>query len=211
MPVPPRRLALRGFSALVLALLAVLPLSCATAPPAEPEDVCAIFSEKRGWLRDAQASRERWGVPESVQLALIHQESSFRADARPPRRRYLWVIPGPRSSSAYGYGQVIDSTWRAYLRSSGKSGADRDDFGDVSDFIGWYASYTRPRTGVAPTNAHDLYLVYHEGAGGYTRGTHLTKPWLLGVAKKVEARARRYERQYAGCRDRLERNGWWPF
>jgi hypothetical protein len=206
------RLAARAGGSAVVWILAtaVLTVSCATRPPAEPDDLCAIFTEKRGWHKDARRAAERWGVPEAVQLALIHQESSFKAKARPPRRWFLWLIPGPRPSSAYGYGQVLDSTWQLYRLDTGRRWADRDDFGDVTDFIGWYAARSRARTGVAVSDAYSLYLVYHEGPGGYGRGSHLSKEWLLRVARKVEARAERYQGQYAGCRQRLERSRWWP-
>ncbi len=206
---PPRRAA---FGALLLvAGFAVVGISCATRPPAEPDDICAIFEEKRAWYKDSVRAANRWGVPESVQLALIHQESSFRADARPPRRWFLWVIPGPRPSTAYGYGQALDSTWLRYQRSRGRSWADRDDYGDVVDFIGWYAAEVRARAGVGPTDAYALYLAYHEGAGGFARGTHLEKGWLLRVARKVESRAARYEAQLTRCREHLESPSWWPF
>lgn len=190
----------------------LLALACATRPPDDPGNLCSIFAEKRGWYRAATDTRERWGVPEAVQLAIIHRESSFRADARPPRRRFLWVLPGRRPSSAYGYGQVLDGTWDLYQRDTGRGGADRHDFGDVSDFIGWYAHRIRAQSGIQPTDAYHLYLAYHEGPLGYVRGTHLGKPWLLAVADQVAARAARYARQHARCRDRLDRGPWfWPF
>ncbi|MCZ6783700.1 MAG: transglycosylase SLT domain-containing protein [Proteobacteria bacterium] len=189
-----------------LAALGLVP-SCAT-PPENPEDLCAIFEEKRAWYRDAVSSQERWGVPEPLQLALIHQESSFRARARPPRRRFLWILPGSRPSSAYGYGQVVDSTWTAYRRHSGRRGADRSDFGDVTDFIGWYADYLQRRAGVSKIDAYGLYLAYHEGPRGFSRGTHNQKRWLLNAAHRVESRTRRYTQQYAGCKERLDRP-WW--
>ena len=54
---------------------------------------------------------------------MIHQESSFRARARPWWR--LLGVPVAPASSAYGYGQATDATWRAYVRSAGRSGARR--------------------------------------------------------------------------------------
>ncbi len=195
-----------------LVALSVLCLSCLANPPRNTDDLCAIFEEKRGWYEASRRSFERWGVPESTQLAFVHQESRFRADARPPRRRILWIFPGPRLSSAYGYGQVKDGTWRDYERSTGNGGADRDDFGDVADFIGWYGDVIHRLTGVPKRDAYRLYLAYHEGPTGYRRGSYRKKAWLQGVARKVEARAGRYGRQYAGCRESLERHRWWwPF
>ena len=121
----------------------------------------------------------------------------------------ICILPGPRPTSAFGYGQVLDGTWRDYQRSTQRPGADRDDFGDVTDFIGWYADGVRRRTGIAKDDAYRLYLAYHEGPEGYARGTHNKKAWLLRVARRVETRAATYQRQYDGCRDDLAK--WWIF
>ena len=121
------RLARLGLLALALWGVALLP-GCVTPPPARLDDLCAIFGERAGWYRAARESAERWGVSEAIQLAIVHQESRFRANARPPRGHFLWIFPGRRPSSAYGYGQVIDTTWRTYENGTRNWGADRDDF-----------------------------------------------------------------------------------
>jgi hypothetical protein len=192
-------------------LLVALAGGCAKGPPREPDDACAIFGDRRGWWEAAREARERWGVPESTQLAFIHQESRFRHDSRPPRTRLLWVIPWKRRSSAFGYGQVTDGTWSDYQRRTGNRGADRDDFEDVVDFIGWYGHVIHRTTGIPKTDAYRLYLAYHEGPAGYRRGSHARKPWLHGVAQRVAARAGRYERQVTACRDSLGRKRFWLF
>ena len=46
------------------------------------------------------------GVPASLHLSFIKQESSFERTARPPRKKVLGFIPGLRPSSAYGYSQA---------------------------------------------------------------------------------------------------------
>lgn len=184
---------------------------CAKGPPRDPDDACAIFRENRDWWEAARESAERWGVPESVQLAVVHQESRFRHDSRPARRKLLWVIPWRRPSSAFGYGQVTDGTWRDYQRDTGKRGADRDDFEDVTDFIGWYGHRAHRTAQVSKTNAYEFYLAYHEGPTGFKRGSHRRKPWLLDVARRVSERAHRYERQYRVCRDELPKKRFWIF
>lgn len=196
-------------TAVVLAVTLVS--GCAKGPPRDPEDACAIFRERRGWWQAARESRERWGVSEATQLAIIHQESRFRHDSRPPRRKLLWFIPWRRHSSAFGYGQVTDGTWDDYQRRSGNGGADRDDFDDVADFIGWYGHTIHRRTGIPKSDAYRLYLAYHEGPAGYRRGSHEKKAWLRGVARRVAARAERYERQYTTCREELGRKRFWLF
>jgi hypothetical protein len=178
---------------------------CTTAPPANPDNLCSIFREKERWYRDAAKARKTWDSPIPVMMAIMHQESRFVARAKPPRKRILWVIPGPRPSDAYGYSQALGSTWRAYQRSAGRYGADRNDFGDAIDFIGWYNHQSTQRNGIAPGDARKLYLAYHEGHGGYSRGSWRSKGWLQEVAARVEGRARRYRGQLASCEDELKR------
>ena len=203
-----RRLGIAGLATLVVACA----LACTSGPPRDPDDLCSIFRERRSWYHGAVRARERWGVPEAVQIAIIHQESSFRAEARPPRRRWLGFLPGARPSSAYGYGQVIDPTWARYRRATGRGDAARDEFADVTDFIGWYGDRIHRRTGIPKQDASRLYLAYHEGASGYLRGSHQSKGWLAGASRQVGARAARYQRQYDACRDELPpRRGLWPF
>lgn len=179
-------------------------------PPRKPDDLCSVFAEKRGWYRNARSSFRTYGVPEAVQMAVIHQESHFRARARPPRRWYLWVIPGRRPTSAYGYAQAIDATWRQFQVSTGRPDADRHDFADAVHFVGWYGSEIHRLTGIEKDDAYNLYLAYHEGPAGYRRGSHQKKAWLLDVARWVGERARTYQRQYDGCAARLEKQPWWP-
>jgi hypothetical protein len=195
------------FSRMAVLWLALLTLTggCAAAVPQNIEDACAIFEENRDWYRDARDARKRWGVPIEVQLSIIHQESGFRAKAKPPRRRILWVIPGPRPSNAYGYAQALNSTWGEYKSSAGGWGADRDDFGDATDFVGWYTARSARECGIRKDDARSLYLAYHEGNGGYRRGTYRKKKWLISTAAKVAARAQRYRIQLARCEKKLAR------
>ncbi len=182
-----------------------LAIACASGPPGDIDDLCAIFSEKRGWYPASRRAAERWGVAESIQLAFVHQESRFRAKARPPRRRLLGILPTTRLSSAYGYGQVKDGTWGDYRRATGRRFARRDRFEDVADFIGWYGDVAHRSAGIGKGDAYRLYLAYHEGPTGFRRGSHRAKPWLLDVARQVEARATRYAEQQASCAAALAR------
>lgn len=195
----------KGLLRVLLAVVAGLGSGCAAAVPADINDACAIFEENRDWYREARDARKRWGVPIDVQLAIIHQESAFRPKARPPRRRILWVIPGPRPSNAYGYAQALTSTWDEYRKSAGGRGADRDDFGDATDFVAWYTARSARECGIRKDDARSLYLAYHEGNGGYRRGTYRKKKWLLSVATKVGNRSQRYRSQLARCEKSLAR------
>lgn len=190
----------------MLALLALLLTGCVSSPPDNPGNVCSIFEDRRSWYRAAKRSEERWQVPIPVNMAILYQESAYRGRAKPPRRYYLGFIPGPRPSNAYGYAQALDSTWNDYKRASGNGGARRSNFGDAVDFVGWYNNNSNRINGIARNDAYKLYLAYHEGNGGYSRGTYRDKDWLLQAARNVQNNADRYTTQLQGCRRDLERN-----
>jgi hypothetical protein len=187
---------------------------CATTPPPKrPDNVCEIFREHSGWYEDAAKSYKKWGVPIPVIMAILHQESSYVSDAKPPRTTCLWIFPGPRPSSAYGYAQSLDSTWEEYRKSTGNSWADRDDFGDAIDFVGWYCHLSAQQCGISKDDARNLYLAYHEGRGGYNKKTYAKKQWLIGVADRVQKRAVIYKSQLAACEGEFTTGGCclWPF
>ena len=182
--------------------------ACVKAPPANMDNVCKIFQQYPSWYKEAKAAESTWGVPVAVQMAIIHQESRFNGKALPPRQKLLWIIPWKRPSTAYGYSQALKSTWANYKKKRGGMFVSRNDFGDAVDFIGWYAHQTRKRTGISPGNAEQLYLAYHEGAGGFIRKTYLKKKWLVAVAKKVNLRAHTYQTQLKGCEKRFRKKSW---
>ena len=183
--------------------------ACATAPPKNVDNVCAIFDGKRGWYEDARDAEKAWDSSIPVMMAIVHQESRFVANSKPPRKKILGFIPGPRPSDSYGYSQALESTWKAYQRSAGSYGADRDDFGDAIDFVGWYNHQSYLRNGIAKDDAYRLYLAYHEGHGGYERGTYRSKDWLLKVGRKVADRSAAYQRQLLSCKADLDKGRGW--
>ncbi|VAW64033.1 FIG01200315: hypothetical protein [hydrothermal vent metagenome] len=192
---------------IILAVL-LFQTGCSTAPPKNTANSCAIFEEKSDWYDDAKNSFERWGVPIHVQLAIIHQESRFTHDAQTEMEYFLWIIPTGRKSTAYGYAQVKDATWDWYIKSTGNTGADRDDFADAVDFIGWYGKKSYDTLKISKWDARNQYLAYHEGHGGYKRKTYKQKPWLIKVAAKVKKNASRYAAQLKTCEAELQ-SDWW--
>lgn len=180
---------------------------CASAPPRDSDDICAIFRDNRDWYEAAADAQRRWGAPIPVPMAILHQESGYRAKARPPMRWFLGFIPLGRGSSAYGFSQAKTPTWNDYQRESGNGWADRDDFGDAMDFVQWYIDKSYRLNGVAKHDALRQYLNYHEGWSGYRRGSYRGNAPLLAVAHRVEQRAQRYAAQLPQCREELDR-GW---
>ena len=118
---------------LCLCLLSVL-AACTTSPPKSTNNICDIFEEKRGWYDDAKESSGKWGSSIATMMAIIHQESRFVADAKPPRKKYLgfswpqafwclWLYSGERKLK--GVSEVDGQRH------------DRDDFADAIYFVGW--------------------------------------------------------------------------
>ncbi len=196
---------------LVLAAIALVLQACASAPPKAVDDACAIFREKPDWWEATREAEQKWGAPVPLQLAIVRQESGFREDAKPPRDTLLGIPMWWRLSNAYGFAQVKDETWDWYRDRTGNRWADRDDFEDVADFIGWYSDVSHRTLGIGKSDAFNQYLAYHEGHGGWKRRTYREKDWLVGVARKVERYARTYGEQLRTCRKELEEDrSWWP-
>jgi len=191
-------------SKLLIVLSLVALSACANRPPHNQDDICEIFREKDDWYSATLEASRRWEIPIAVQMAIIKQESSFIADAEPPRPTLLGFIPWFRASSAYGYPQAQDGTWSDYRKQTGNNWADREDFADSCDFVAWYCAISYRKLGIKPSDAHNLYLAYHEGHGGYSRQSYLNKRWLLNTARKVNHLAWRYDAQLNGCRQELE-------
>lgn len=167
--------------------------------PRDLENACAIVRERPAYLQAMQSAQRRWGVPVPVMMATIHQESKFIGNAKTPHQFALGIIPLGRQSSAYGYSQALDSTWEDYLRETGSRRARRDDIRAATDFMGWYMDGSSRQLGIPKSDARSQYLAYHEGRGGYSRGSHRSKSWLMSVANRVGERAVVYDAQLASC------------
>ena len=190
---------------LLLVLLTLLITGCTTSPPSQTSDVCEIFREKKGWYRAAAKAEDKYGTGIHTMMAFMHQESRFVANARPPRKKYLGFIPGPRPSNAYGYAQAKTETWREYQRATGNYRHKRDRFRDAAMFIGWYNDLSNRRNNIPKYDTYRLYLAYHEGHGGYSRGSYRQKPWLEPVARRVADQGWRYRVQLDECEKELKR------
>ncbi len=169
-------------------------------PPANLDDACSIIKQRPQWYFEMRDVDHRWGLPPSVQMAIIWQESKFKQRAKTPRRQLFGFIPWKRQSSAYGYAQVVDSTWDWYKERTGQRFVSRANFADAVEFMGWYSDITTKKFGVAKTDVRNQYLAYHEGHGGFGKKSYLKKRWLLDVADNLVSRERMYRQQLRGCR-----------
>ncbi len=183
----------------LLMLLVLTACSASQGPPRDVENACAIKRDRPAWFKAMNRTEARYGAPVHVQLATLYQESTFRPDARTPRKWFLGFIPNGRVSSAYGYSQALDGTWDEYRQKTGNRRAKRNNFRDSSDFMGWYMQRSLQLNGIPMEDAYNQYLAYHDGHTGYRRGSYRRKGWLMNTARRVEARAQRYQEQLAFC------------
>ncbi len=192
----------RLLRAMVLLLLVSACGSSNNSAPRNLDNACSIVKERPKYLKAMKRAARNWGVPVHVQMAIIYQESKFIGNNRTPIRYVLGVVPMGRQSSAYGYAQALDGTWKEYQRAEGGRTARRNDIKDATDFIGWYMTQSTDELGIAIDDTRNQYLAYHEGRGGYARGTYRSKSWLVRIADQVAQRASMYQQQLAGCRRR---------
>ena len=78
---------------LLLALLFMFLTGCTTTPPKDQDNLCSIYREYPDWYEDSLQMQSEYGTPLHVAMAIMKQESSYVADALPPRDYLLWVIP----------------------------------------------------------------------------------------------------------------------
>lgn len=163
-------------------------------------DACRLFKNNPQWYWEALNTYTHWGVPISVQMAIMQRESDFQAGVRPPKKEAFGFIPWGNVTSAYGYAQALNGTWQQYQQDTKNYNTNRDKFGGASDFIGWYCNKAHQKLGIDLHNAYALYLAYHEGLAGYAEQTYAQKSWLLQVAHTVQQRANEYRQQISQCK-----------
>jgi hypothetical protein len=191
--------ALRSLGVGVLLTMIVALGSCSANPPKNPNNVCAVFDQKSSWFKAARKAEKRWGMPVAVGMAFLNRESSYVANAKPPRRKLLGLVPWTRLSSAYGYAQATDAAWQDYDKATRRWFIDRDDFDDAIDFVGWYNHRSHKILGIAKDDAFHLYLAYYTGPTGYKEGVWRNSPTIQGYARKVVRQTNEYRAQLKRC------------
>ncbi len=190
---------------LVIALLVVAAVAGCSRKSGNPDapkgldDACSILDQRRDFLPAFRKTQDRYGVPIAVLMAMIWQESKFKAQARTPNKYTLGVIPIGRQSSAYGYSQALDGTWEEYQDLTGRHRARRDNIFDAAEFMGWYMQQSNRELGLAMNDTRNQYLAYHDGRSGFRRGTYRKKAWLVEIANGLQDRAIMYHLQLEDC------------
>lgn len=172
---------------------------CSVVPPKNPKNLCDIFSQYPNWYDDALEVYEERGVPVNISMAFMYQESGYKHDAKPPMRWFLF-IPYGRGSSSYGYAQAQDPVWDDYTSENNKWFVSRDNFKDSLDFISWYILKTHKINHIPITDVYNQYLNYHEGWGGYKRGSYKNNKTLKNIATNVKNLSNKYASQLRNCK-----------
>lgn len=193
-------------SSLIRAILLITLISgCSVSQRGNPkapnalDDACSILDQRRNFLPAFKSTQNKYGVPVAVLMAMIWQESKFKATARTPNQYKLGVIPVGRQSSAFGYSQALDGTWNEYKRLAGKPRARRDNIRDAAEFMGWYMQQSNAELGIAMNDTRNQYLAYHDGRTGFRKETYRKKPWLMKIANDLSDRAVMYHIQLQRC------------
>tara|TARA_B110001454_G_scaffold218825_1_gene248123 strand:+ start:211 stop:813 length:603 start_codon:yes stop_codon:yes gene_type:complete len=190
---------------IIFTVLLSMLTSCASKPPENQDNICNIFSQKSSWYKLVNKSEEKWGAPIYVQMSILRQESSFQNRIKPERTKLFGIIPWKRKSSSFGYTQAVDGTWDWYKKENKKPLASRVNFADAVDFTGWYINKTYNINKISKSDSYNQYLAYHEGHGGFKKGSYKNKEWLITTAKKVQLRADKYKIQLQDCKDQFNK------
>ncbi len=186
-----------------LLIFLILSISGCSSVPVNTSSGCSIFSERYLWYKHAKKTKEKWGTPIYIQLAIIKMESDFDWLAKPKRQKIFKVIPYKRPSSSFGYSQAVNGTWEQYKKETGNNLATRIRFKDSVDFIGWYTNKTEKILKISKKDAFRQYLAYHEGWGNYKNYKKNQK--VIQLAKKVEVQSNKYKNQLTKCQRRLNK------
>lgn len=159
--------------------------------------ICRVVQSNWGWSYSINKAAKRYDISPGLLLSIIYHESGFQPRVRPKPYKILGFIPW-QMSTAYGYGQIKNETWEWYKSHNPGWFQSRTNFTDTLDFIGWYYQLFLKKAKTDYLH-RDFYLAYHEGLGGYERGTYHNNKWLMNKANQVALRAELYDEALREC------------
>lgn len=89
---------------------------------------------------------------------------------------FLGLIPWGYVSTADGFSQALDGTWDQYRRETGNVTAQRSNFADAIDFVGWYYAKSAALLNIPRDDIYHLYLAYYLGWDAYQLGAWRENP-----------------------------------
>lgn len=154
-------------------------------------NICQILKHHPDWQNSLKKADKKYGISPAFTLAVIHQESKFHANAK---NRY---------SSAFGYAQALNSTWRIFQRDV-EPNAKRNSFNDSVEFVDWYMARLAHKLHLKASDSFDLYLAYMLGEGGFKN--YLDNPYQgnsvlkkEAIAAKVRLKSQVYDLELRNC------------
>lgn len=165
-----------------IVLIACLIFGFALPANAQTANACNLLASHPQWKDDVIEASQRWGISKGAILAIIDQESRFRATAS--------------NGVNYGYAQSNPRTWNWFLRDADMGERARTDFNASAHFVGWHFKTMSRRIHASMSDVVNQYLVYKMGEGGYRNGIPTS---ARAIANRVAANARRFEEQLSGC------------
>ena len=175
-----------GFGYFVVTLFCLLLNFSETTKIDTNAGVCEILKQHPNWRKSLKQAQAKYRLEPAFVMALIYQESRFDANAK---NKY---------SSAYGYAQVIDGTWKHFQQQI-KSNAKHNNFDDSVEFIGWYMAQLSKILNIKMTDYSNLYTAYMLGATGFKRYRASTFKNHAKIALKVKDYTNLYKSQLRKC------------
>ena len=174
---------------LIVAFITLTITSCSEGAQVDSKmGACEILTQNPSWSKSLKAAQDKYNLPPAYAMALIYQESTFKAEAK------------SKGSTAYGYAQAIDGTWKHFQKDV-KPNAKRNNFDDSVQFVGWYTTQLAKSTKLKMTDSYNLYMAYMLGATGFKRykaGTFKNKDKIVEdkkLAQKVKDFTAHYKAQ----------------
>lgn len=166
-----------------------------------PNNACKMLKENPDWYASLLAAQNKWKTPMYITLGMMRQESAFKHDAKPIRKNKWYEFGYHYQSSATGYSQALNGTWKHYMNDTNSYFANRESFSDATDFMGWYNHTSNKQNKIAFNDPKNLYLAYHEGWNGYNKKTYEKKgkEFLKRATKNVAIWSEKYKKQLNNC------------
>lgn len=176
----------QGFWFSLLALWAVVP----GLAQAQTRDPCGLLDRQEGWADALKVASQTWRVSPGTLLAVIDQESRFRANAMGAG------ATGPNGVRNFGFAQANLRTWNWFLRDTGRGSGARTDFALSVQFVGWHFATMERRLGIPRDQTVRHYLVYKMGEGGFRRGASAAS---RAIATRLSSRAQTHDTALQAC------------
>ncbi len=148
---------------------------------AQTSDACKLLKSNPEWVVGLDEASMQWNISRGAILAIIDQESRFRATAS--------------NGVNYGYAQSNPQTWNWFKKSAGMPDASRTDFNDSAHFIGWHFNTMGTRLKIDLDDVARQYMAYKMGEGGYRRSGAAPS----ALARNIAARADKFNTQLSEC------------